>query len=120
MVLDLGLQISKMSGMEVCRRIRSERKESRLPIIVLSAKGDKDTIVQALDLGADDYVTKPFDEEEFTARVKALLRRSNPGDSTDTILVRGPFVVDRAQKRCDERVMKCNSRRRNTGYSSFL
>jgi two-component system KDP operon response regulator KdpE len=69
-VLDLGLP--DIAGTEVCRRIR---RQSKVPIVVLSARGAEADKVEALDLGADDYVTKPFGAEEFLARIRAALRR---------------------------------------------
>jgi two-component system, OmpR family, KDP operon response regulator KdpE len=69
-VLDLGLP--DMEGMEVCRRVRAE---SAVPIVVLSARGGETDKVNALDLGADDYVTKPFSPEELLARIRVALRR---------------------------------------------
>ena len=69
-VLDLGLP--DLEGTEVCRRIRSE---SKVPIVVLSARGSEADKVNALDLGADDYVTKPFGPEELLARIRVALRR---------------------------------------------
>ena len=69
-MLDLGLP--DLEGTEVCRRIR---KHSKVPIIVLSARGGEADKVAALDLGADDYVTKPFGPEELLARIRVALRR---------------------------------------------
>src|ERR1700758_5827758 len=66
------LSMPNMDGLELCRRFRAK---SRAPIIVLSVKGEERTKVQALDAGADDYVTKPFGIEELLARVRATLRR---------------------------------------------
>jgi two-component system, OmpR family, KDP operon response regulator KdpE len=83
-VLDLGLP--DLEGTEVCRRVRAT---SQVPILVLSAREGEADKVQALDLGADDYVTKPFGPEELLARIRVALRRrsgsASPGD--------GPFVV---------------------------
>jgi len=70
-VLDLNLP--DIDGLEVCRRIRTW---SQVPILILSVREDEPGMVQALDLGADDYLTKPFGIEELLARVRALLRRS--------------------------------------------
>jgi two-component system KDP operon response regulator KdpE len=78
-VLDLGLP--DMEGTEVCRRIR---KQSKVPIVVLSARGAEADKVNALDLGADDYVTKPFGPEELLARIRVALRRVNTDDQGDT------------------------------------
>lgn len=68
----LDLMLPGMSGADVCRAIRAE---SAIPILVLSAKGEQQAKVQALDLGADDYLTKPFGMDELLARLRALLRR---------------------------------------------
>ena len=75
-ISDLGMP--NMDGLTLCTRIR---KTSGTPIIVLSVKGEEKTKVQALDSGADDYVTKPFGMDELLARVRAQLRRNEPGDS---------------------------------------
>jgi two-component system KDP operon response regulator KdpE len=76
-VLDLNLP--GIDGMEVCRRLRTR---TQVPILILSVREDEAGKVQALDLGADDYLTKPFGVEELLARVRALLRRSRPREST--------------------------------------
>jgi len=75
-VLDLNLP--GIDGMEVCRRLRTW---TQVPILILSIREDEAGKVQALDLGADDYLTKPFGVEELLARVRALLRRSRPRES---------------------------------------
>jgi phosphate regulon transcriptional regulator PhoB len=73
----LDLMLPRMSGLELCRRLRAETETRRLPIIVVTAKGSEVDRVLGLELGADDYVVKPFSPREVVARVKALLRRSN-------------------------------------------
>lgn len=78
-VLDLGLP--DMEGTEICRRVRAT---SEVPIVVLSARGAEADKVNALDLGADDYVTKPFGPEELLARVRVALRRVATDDDTET------------------------------------
>lgn len=86
------LQMPEMNGIELCRKIR---KISSLPIIVLSVKGEERTKVEALDAGADDYVTKPFGIDELLARVRAALRRTADSDETaDALLEDGDFQVD--------------------------
>ena len=83
-----------VDGLELCRRLRAV---STVPIIVLSAKGEEKTKVEALDLGADDYVTKPFGIDELLARVRASLRRANApatNEATQTTLDSGDFHVD--------------------------
>ena len=67
-----------LSGIEVCRRIRAAETDTRLPILMLTAKDDISDKVMGLDMGADDYMTKPFAIEELLARIRALLKRSAP------------------------------------------
>jgi two-component system KDP operon response regulator KdpE len=94
-VLDLGLP--DMEGGEVCRRIRLK---SAAPIIVLSARGAERDKVEALDRGADDYVTKPFGPEELLARIRTALRRAFKPDEPDTGRVEaGDLVVDFDRRR---------------------
>ena len=71
----LDIMMPKLSGLEVLRRLRSEG--CRTPILLLTAKGEVEDQVQGLDLGADDYIVKPFDAKELLARIKAVLRRSS-------------------------------------------
>lgn len=87
------LQMPEMNGIELCREIR---KLSNIPIIVLSVKGEEKTKVEALDAGADDYVTKPFGVEELLARIRAALRRfqSNSIEETPANLADGDFQID--------------------------
>jgi DNA-binding response OmpR family regulator len=77
-ILDLNLPV--LSGMDVCRVLRSRSDARHLPIIMLTAKSSESDRVAGLELGADDYVTKPFSLRELTARVRAVLRRSTPSD----------------------------------------
>lgn len=83
------LQMPNMDGLELCRRLR---KLSEVPIVVLSVRNEEDTIVEALDAGADDYVTKPFGTNELLARIRSSLRRA-PERAADMIDV-GPFHID--------------------------
>ena len=87
------LSMPNMDGLELCRQLR---KLSQLPIIVLSVRGEEKTKVQALDAGADDYVTKPFGMEELLARVRAQLRRAMTPASNEasTVLEAGDFRID--------------------------
>jgi DNA-binding response OmpR family regulator len=78
-LLVLDIMLPKMNGFEICRAIRAKKFE--MPIIMLTAKGHEDDIIRGLELGADDYVTKPFSIRELLARAKAFLRRQ-PGQST--------------------------------------
>lgn len=86
------LQMPEMNGIEFCREIR---KISSIPVVVLSVKGEEAAKVEALDAGADDYVTKPFGINELLARVRAALRRtSKPERETQPILEDGDFRID--------------------------
>jgi two-component system alkaline phosphatase synthesis response regulator PhoP len=75
-LLVLDLMLPRMSGLELCRRMRSNPETSRLPILVVTAKGAEVDRILGLEMGADDYVVKPFSPREVVARVKALLRRA--------------------------------------------
>jgi two-component system KDP operon response regulator KdpE len=88
------LAMPNVDGLELCRRLRAV---SQVPIIVLSAKGEEKTKVAALDLGADDFITKPFGIDELLARVRASLRRATTpasNEATQTTLESGDFHVD--------------------------
>jgi two-component system KDP operon response regulator KdpE len=89
------LSMPQMDGSELCRRLRLSTK---IPIIVLSVRGEERTKVQALDAGADDYVTKPFGIEELLARVRANLRRS-PAEEQASLIEIGDFEIDLAAHR---------------------
>jgi two-component system KDP operon response regulator KdpE len=80
-----------MGGLELCRKLR---EISEVPIIVLSVRGEEKTKVEALDAGADDYVTKPFGMDELLARIRAALRRQPPADSQSQNLEAGEFRID--------------------------
>jgi two-component system phosphate regulon response regulator PhoB/two-component system alkaline phosphatase synthesis response regulator PhoP len=74
----LDLMLPKMDGWEVCRRLRADKETAAIPILMLTARRDEKDVVEGLDIGADDYMKKPFSLAELTARVRALLRRSSP------------------------------------------
>jgi two-component system KDP operon response regulator KdpE len=94
-VLDLGLP--DIEGTEVCRRIRAT---AQVPIIVLSARGAETDKVNALDLGADDYMTKPFGPEELLARIRVALRRTSAENSLETGVVQaGTLTIDYDRRR---------------------
>ena len=94
-MLDFGLP--DLEGTEVCRRIRAS---SKVPIVVLSARGAEADKVNALDLGADDYVTKPFGPEELLARIRVALRRVASDDQTESGQFRaGDLTIDYDRRR---------------------
>ena len=85
----LDLMLPEMDGLEVCRRLRSAAATAAIPIIMLTAKADEIDRVVGLEMGADDYVSKPFSPKELVARVRAVLRRTRPGEATRSVAVGG-------------------------------
>jgi two-component system phosphate regulon response regulator PhoB len=86
MVLDLMLP--GVDGLEVCRQLKADSDTSHMPVVMLTAKGSEADIVTGLELGADDYVTKPFSPRVLVARIKAVLRRQSEPEPTDQDVVR--------------------------------
>jgi len=93
-VLDLAMP--GLDGIDVCRRLR---EWSRMPIVVLSARGEEPQKVAALEAGADDYVTKPFGPDELRARIRATLRREQSRRAESPVVTTGELVVDLAARR---------------------
>ena len=91
----LDLMLPGVDGLDVCRRLKMDSSTATIPVIMLTAKGEEADIVTGLELGADDYVTKPFSQKVLIARVRAALRRSrqDPAGDSDTISMRG-LVID--------------------------
>ena len=104
----LDWMLPKVSGIEVCRRLRSRPESRNVPIIMLTARGEESDRVRGLDVGADDYLTKPFSVPELNARIRAVLRRMRPGLADDR-LSHGDIVVDRVPRL---RVARCRARGR--------
>ena len=94
----LDWMLPKVSGVEVCRRLRSRPETRNLPIILLTARGEETDRIRGLDTGADDYVVKPFSMSELSARIRAVLRRIRPGLAEDRIR-HGDLTIDRAAHR---------------------
>jgi phosphate regulon transcriptional regulator PhoB len=92
----LDLMLPELDGLEVCRRLRRDSSTSSVPIIMLTAKSDEVDRVVGLEVGADDYVGKPFSPKELVARVRAVLRRSGPDQPTPVLSV-GPVTLDPAR-----------------------
>ena len=88
----LDLMLPRMTGLELCRRLRTEGRQ--VPILMLTARGEEADRVVGLDLGADDYVTKPFSVMELLARIRALLRRTNSSKSLPNDLSFGDVEID--------------------------
>src|SRR4029453_6920017 len=89
----LDLMLPGLDGLEVCRRLRSDASTAGVPIIMLTAKSDEVDRVVGLEVGADDYVAKPFSPKELVARVRAVLRRARPSQPTRVLTV-GPVTLD--------------------------
>ncbi len=86
------------SGIELLRRLKREETTKELPVIMLTAKTAEDNVIQGLDVGADDYITKPFAPRELIARIRALLRRATPGQEQGRLEVSG-LVLDGESRR---------------------
>ena len=97
-LLVLDWMVPAVSGIELCRRLRMRPETERLPIIMLTARGEESDRVRGLSTGADDYLVKPFSTPEFMARVKALLRRAKP-EVLSSVLKVGDIVLDRESHR---------------------
>ncbi len=77
----LDIMLPNIDGLEVCRRLKADTKTRHIPIVMLSAKGEDADIVSGLELGAEDYITKPFSPRVLIARVRAILRRKKPSET---------------------------------------
>jgi len=97
-VVILDWMLPGVSGIELCRRLRSRPETRQLPIVMLTARGEESERVRGLSTGADDYVVKPFSVPELLARVAALLRRASPERVAD-VLGFGDIAIDREKKR---------------------
>lgn len=95
----LDIMLPKMDGFEVCRRAKQDPKLRDIPVIMLTAKGEEVDRVVGLELGADDYIVKPFSPRELTLRVKAILRRGKAPAAVKEILKAGGITVDSAKHR---------------------
>ena len=94
----LDLMLPQVDGWEVCRRVRASQTHGDLPIIMLTARDDDVDKIVGLELGADDYLTKPFNPRELVARVKAILRRAGPKTAVQAPVHAADLVVDPARR----------------------
>ena len=97
-LLLLDWMLPDLSGIEICKNIRKDNSIKNLPVIMLTAKGEEEDKIKGLDSGVDDYLTKPFSFNELMARIKAVLRRSNPNTVSDNLEFED-LVLDRIEKR---------------------
>ena len=97
-LLLLDWMLPDLSGIEICKNIRKDNKFKTLPIIMLTAKGEEEDKIKGLESGVDDYLTKPFSYKELLARIKAILRRSNPNMVSDSLEYED-LLLDRIEKR---------------------
>lgn len=99
-VMVLDIMLPGMDGLSILRKLKENPSTRSIPIIMLTAKGEESDIVIGLELGADDYVVKPFSPKELVARIRSVIRRSEQGrvpPSGENIIEAGPIVIDRGQ-----------------------
>jgi len=105
----LDLMLPGVDGLDICKRLKAEGTTSGIPIIMVSARGEESDVVVGLELGADDYVSKPFSPRILLARVRSVLRRAASGkqDLEERIIQSGSIRIDRARHevRCDDEVV---------------
>jgi DNA-binding response OmpR family regulator len=90
----LDIMLPEMSGLDLCRALRSDKTTAQLPIIMVTARAEETDRILGLDLGADDYLGKPFSPNELVARVRALMRRAQRSDPEESSLTLGGLVMD--------------------------
>jgi len=94
----LDLMLPGIDGLDVCKALKGEDKTRAIPIVMLTAKGDDADIVTGLELGADDYITKPFSAKVLAARIKAILRRRDEAEADDDVIRRGNLLINRGRR----------------------
>ena len=95
----LDLNLPGMDGVEVCRLLRRDAETADIPIVMLTARVQEQDKIGGLDVGADDYITKPFSLKELLARVRAVLRRASARADGPRTMIRGPLALDEARRR---------------------
>jgi len=90
----LDIMLPGIDGLEVCRRVKQDKKLSNLPIIMLTAKGEEVDKIVGFELGADDYIVKPFSPRELILRIKAIFKRLKPKEAEENLLESGKLMVD--------------------------
>ncbi len=110
----LDLMLPDSDGVEICKKIRFDNVTKNIPVIMLTAKTEEIDVILGLELGADDYITKPFSPKELVARVKAVLRRTNASETHDVLRIGGILEID-PQKY----LVKVNNRKINLTTTEF-
>ena len=99
----LDLMLPDLDGLDICRRLRGDARTADIPIIMLTARGEEADVVAGLELGADDYISKPFSPRVLVARVRAILRRGRRAalkpENADAIIRTGPLIIDPGRRR---------------------
>ncbi len=90
----LDVMLPGISGLEVCRLLRADKNTATLPIIMVTARAEETDRIMGLEIGADDYISKPFSPNELVARIRALMRRTRRNEPEETRLTLGPLTVD--------------------------
>ena len=114
-LLVLDLMLPGLDGLQLCRAIRADATTAAIPIIMVTAKAEESDRIVGLELGADDYITKPFSPNEVVARVRALLRRANRPSPADSRLIYGLLSVD-----VDRHIVKVDGREVKLTAKEFL
>ncbi len=114
-LLLLDLMLPGLDGLEVCRAVRADVNTAAIPVIMLTAKGEESDRIVGLELGADDYITKPFSPNEVVARIRALLRRSSRSGPSENRLTYGVLSVD-----VERHVVKVDGREVKLTAKEFL
>jgi two-component system phosphate regulon response regulator PhoB len=107
-IVILDLMLPEMNGTEVCKLLRKQERTATIPIIMVTAKGEEIDRVVGFEVGADDYLVKPFSSRELLLRIKAILRRSSPDVKTEKCIAQGNLVIDPSHHRvtvADEEVL---------------
>ena len=94
----LDIMLPGLSGLEVCRALRADKTTAAIPIIMLTARAEESDRIIGLEIGADDYISKPFSPNELVARVRALMRRSKRTEPEGSTLAFGPLTMDLDRK----------------------
>lgn len=90
----LDIMLPRLNGFEVAKKLKSDARTSSIPLLILSAKGESESRIKGLELGADDYLPKPFSPRELVLRIQSLLKRVRPTEVAESAQI-GPFVLDR-------------------------